>query len=208
MQSTEQSEPRKGPTPHGGALIFIRLCQSLGKVWIKFQPIGVLFSPESIPFCNFAPMGRIKLEMPGQFPFETVLTLRVSDMNYANHLGNDRVLTLMHEARVRFLTHLGVPELGTDGQGFIQSDCAIVYKSEGFWGDAVRIWVAAGDYTRVGLDFYFRLENAADNRVVAEGKTGMVYFNFTTRKVTSIPQSLRETLGDAMISLARTENGK
>jgi acyl-CoA thioesterase FadM len=143
-------------------------------------------------------MGRIKLEMPKVYPFETLLSVRVSDLNYGNHLGNDRVLTLIHEARMRYLRHYGYAELDAEGVGFLQGDCAIVYKSEGFWGDQLRIRVAAGDYSRVGLDFFFRIEKAEDGRVLAEGKTGLVCYDFEARKVVSVPTRLKETLGDAM----------
>jgi hypothetical protein len=45
-------------------------------------------------------MPRLKLELPAGFPFRTTLTVRVTDLNYGNHLGNDALLGLLHEARV------------------------------------------------------------------------------------------------------------
>ena len=56
-------------------------------------------------------MARIKLEVPENIHFKTKITLRVSDMNYGGHLGNDAVLSLAHEARVQFLKQFGYSEM-------------------------------------------------------------------------------------------------
>ncbi|MEC9409439.1 MAG: hypothetical protein VYD52_03175, partial [Pseudomonadota bacterium] len=48
-------------------------------------------------------MARVNLELPDVFTFSTHLTVRVSDINYGNHLGNDRMISLLHEARLRYL---------------------------------------------------------------------------------------------------------
>ena len=48
-------------------------------------------------------MARIKIDMPDNYLFSTTLDVRISDINYANHLSNDSVLSFVHESRVRFL---------------------------------------------------------------------------------------------------------
>ena len=48
-------------------------------------------------------MARVKLEIPELLPFATELEVRVGDVNYGGHLGNDALLGLLHEARIRFL---------------------------------------------------------------------------------------------------------
>lgn len=56
-------------------------------------------------------MPRLKVKLPSNFPFSTEVRVRVGDVNYARHLSNDKVLALVHEARVRFLNHYGFTEL-------------------------------------------------------------------------------------------------
>ena len=56
-------------------------------------------------------MARIKLDLPGRFPFSTELRVRITDVNYGGHMGNDALLGLLHEARVQFLAHYGLSEL-------------------------------------------------------------------------------------------------
>src|SRR5437764_11485310 len=102
-------------------------------------------------------MARIKLTLPEQFPFSTNIPIRITDLNYGAHVGNDTILTLMHEARVQFLKSLDYEELNIAGVGLIMSDAAIEFKREVFYGTLLKAYVAAGDFTRVGFDLYYKL---------------------------------------------------
>ena len=57
-------------------------------------------------------MARIKLDLPERFPFSTELRVRITDVNYGGHMGNDSLLGLLHEARVRFLEHYALKRTG------------------------------------------------------------------------------------------------
>ena len=59
-------------------------------------------------------MARIKLELPDKFPFSTTLYIRIGDINYGGHLGNDSVLAMIHEARLRFLKKHGFTRYDPD----------------------------------------------------------------------------------------------
>lgn len=135
-------------------------------------------------------MARIKLDLPETFPFRTALEVRVTDLNYGSHLGNDALLGLIHEARVRFLGALGYTELDVEGAGLLMADCAIVYKAQGFLGDRVDISVAAGEFTRAGCDLYYLLEKA-NGQELARAKTGMVFFDYATQTVLPVPEGFR-----------------
>lgn len=142
-------------------------------------------------------MGRIKLDIPESLPFSTTLRIRVTDLNYGNHLANDAILRFMHEARRRFFEAHGFPEMVPDGPGFLVGDCAIEFKAEGFYGQGIEIKVGMGDYARVSFDAWFRFVREEDQKVMVLGKTGMVYFDYGTRKVKSIPPEMRAAFGDA-----------
>ena len=143
-------------------------------------------------------MPRIRIELPEHFPFSTELEVRVGDLNYGNHLGNDAALTLMHEARRRFLAALGIEEIGADGVGFVIADAAIVYRAQAFFGDRLRIEVAAGGFASRGCDFYHRVSHAADERTVAEAKTGAVCFDFRAQKAVAFPPATLAKLRERM----------
>ena len=59
----------------------------------------------------------------------------ISDINYGNHLGNERVLAYMQETRLRYFQSLGYDdELHIEGIGTIQADAAIELPRRGFPG--------------------------------------------------------------------------
>ncbi|MGK7395231.1 MAG: acyl-CoA thioesterase [Candidatus Cyclobacteriaceae bacterium M3_2C_046] len=134
-------------------------------------------------------MAKVDIPIPENFLFETHIKIRVTDLNYGAHLGNDRVLGLMHEARIQFLQSLGVSNEkdGIDGLGIIMNDAAIAYKSEAFYGDELLIQVGVYDVRRVSFDVVYRLIRVADQKEVAAGKTGVVCFNYANRKVSPFP---------------------
>lgn len=137
-------------------------------------------------------MARIKLEAPEHIHFNTKITLRISDMNYGGHLGNDAVLSLAHEARVRFLKHFGYTELDVEGSGLIQSDTAIVYKSEGFYGDEIEIAVSVFDVHRLGFDLFYRMYNRTTEKELAQVKTGMITYNYASGKVDMLSDNFKK----------------
>jgi acyl-CoA thioester hydrolase len=137
-------------------------------------------------------MARIKIELSGEFQFSTNLPIRITDLNYGGHVGNDTILTLVHEARVQFLRHYGYDELNMGGASLIMSDAAIEFKAELFYGDAVTAFVKAGEFSRAGFDLFYKLTR--NNTVVAAAKTGMVCFNYETKKVMAVPEGVKEKL--------------
>lgn len=133
-------------------------------------------------------MPRIKIELPETFSFRTEIELRISDINYGGHLGNDSVLSLIHEARLRFLKHHGFTELDIGGASLIMADVAIEYRSEGFYGDVAVIEIAVADIASRGFGLLFRLSNKTTLKEIAIAKTGMLAFDYTARKVCSLPE--------------------
>ncbi|MEH6823176.1 MAG: thioesterase family protein [Motiliproteus sp.] len=136
-------------------------------------------------------MARIKIDMPRHFTFSTELPVRISDINYGGHLGNDAVLAMVHEARVQFLKQYQYGELDIEGLGLIMTDTAIVYKAEGFHGDQVQIDVGIGDFNKYGCDFFFLLSNRISAVEIAHAKTGVVFFDYEQRKVVTIPDEFK-----------------
>lgn len=133
------------------------------------------------------------MPLPDTFAFQTEIPVRISDINYGNHLGNDAVLSMMHEARVQYLKSLGYKELDFEGVGLIMSDTAIIYKGEGFYGDILTVKVAAEDLNKYGFDLVYLFTNQ-HGKEIACGKTGMLCFNYETRKLASLPEKAAEKL--------------
>ncbi len=136
-------------------------------------------------------MARIKIILPEHFKFSTTISIRITDLNYGGHVGNDTVLTLLHEARMQFLGHFNYTELEFGITSLIMSDVGIEFKSELFYGDLVKAYVTATDFGKVGFDIYYKLVNEKNERVVAVAKTGMVCYNYKNKKVVAIPEEVK-----------------
>lgn len=145
------------------------------------------------------------MELPDSFVYTTDISLRIADINYGGHLGHDAILSLTHEARVRFFKSHGISELDVFGPGIVLSDVAIVYKSEGFYGDVITVRIGVADYAKYGCDLIYKLCNKKTGNEVALVKTGIVFMNYEERQVVSVPERFRELFPPAeyLISVQR-----
>lgn len=133
-------------------------------------------------------MARVKLALPKEFEFSTEIRVRISDINYGGHLGNDSVLSLIQEARLRFLKKYGFSEVDIDGPGLIMTDSVISYKSEAFHGEMLIIEVTVDDFSDYGCDFIYRITNKDTGKEVARAKTGIVFFDYKKKKIVGVPE--------------------
>ncbi|MFP5040470.1 acyl-CoA thioesterase [Parasediminibacterium sp. JCM 36343] len=134
-------------------------------------------------------MERIKLNLPTTFSFSTLIPIRITDVNYGGHVGNDSFLSLIHEARLQFLASFGYSEMDVAGVGLIMSDVALEFKKEMAYGDTVKISVAATGFDRIGFDIFYLLELVQGDTLTLAGKakTGMMCFDYATKKRASMP---------------------
>ncbi len=141
-------------------------------------------------------MDRIKLQLPDTFHFSTTLFIRITDLNYGGHVGNDVFLSLVHEARQQFLKHYGYTELNFANYSLIMADSAIEYRKELVYGDEVKISVAASGFDKLGFDLYYLLEvKSNDNWAIAgKIKTGMLCYDYINKKKVSVPSIAKDKL--------------
>lgn len=132
-------------------------------------------------------MARIKLTVPEKILFTAGIPLRITDMNYGNHLGNDALVSILHEARVQWLQSGGFSELNAGGTGLIMADLAVEYKSEGFYGDELTVAIGVADSSKMSFDVYYTVTNQ-QGKLVAKAKTGMVCYDYEKKKVVEISE--------------------
>lgn len=139
-------------------------------------------------------MARIKFDILDRYPFETQVQIYTSHINHGNHLDNAQLLTLVSEARVRFLLWLGWSEVDVAGMATVVGDVAAQYVSEGFYGETLRIQMAPADLNRYGFDVCFRITETNSGRDVARGKVGVVLIDKSTHKPSLMPEAVRQKL--------------
>lgn len=142
-------------------------------------------------------MSRVKVQFPHNNPLYIAdIAVRITDINYGNHLGNDSVLSIIHEARMQFLAYGGFTEMNAGGNGLIMADVTIAYKAESFYGDKLRVNVYAEDIGASSFGLLYRIVamRGDTNPDIAHARTGMVCFNYETRKVAAMTDALRNFL--------------
>ncbi len=141
-------------------------------------------------------MSRIAIDLPANFHFSTNIAIRITDINYGGHAGNDTILSLIHESRMQFLNSIGYTEMNCGGKGLIMSDAAIVFKQELFYGETVTISVKAMNFSKISFDLFYKLEKQQEGKtvLVAKVKTAMVCFDYTAKKVSSLNEEVIEKL--------------
>src|SRR5882672_132134 len=102
-------------------------------------------------------MARVRIDLPTVLPFAAEIPVRITDINYGGHLGNDALLSLLHEARCRFFQHYGFSETNIAGPGILMVDAAIVYRKEVYYGDSLRFEVGVTDLQRKACDIVYRV---------------------------------------------------
>ncbi len=138
-------------------------------------------------------MARQKIELPNEWLFATELPIRITDLNYGRHVGNDMMLALLQEARVRWLRALGYEsELLAEPVGLILVDLAVRFKAELSYGDTARIRLAVSEWTRRGFELVYAVAKAADESEAARATTGFVFFDYAARKLADAPPEFRE----------------
>ena len=141
-------------------------------------------------------MPRTKLVLPEHFSFTTEIPVRITDLNYGGHVGNDSILSILHESREQFLRSHDYRELDLAGVGLIMSDVTIEFKNELFYGDILRASVTASEFYRVGFDLYYKLEKKMDDKwvTVSTARTGMVCYDYKLKKLVAVPKEAMNRL--------------
>lgn len=120
--------------------------------------------------------------------------VRVGDINYGNHMGNDKALLVFHDARLRFLEAFGFSEKDIGGPGIIMRDAHIAFRKEVFLHEILIVDVGVEDVTSTSFNLIYTVRRESDNVVVFTGSTGLVAFDYGLRRVVRIPEKFLEKI--------------
>jgi acyl-CoA thioesterase FadM len=141
-------------------------------------------------------MPRVEIAFPEEPVFTTRIEVRITDLNYGNHLAHDSLISILHEARVRFMSYLGMQEWDAEGLAAMVVDLAVSYRSEVHYPQALDVEVAVDDLGTRSCDLLYRVVAVGSERLVALGKTRLVFVDPATHRVGSLPTSFRELVSN------------
>ena len=135
-------------------------------------------------------MQRIKLARRHHYFFQHDFSVKVGDLNYAEHLAHDKLIAYLHHARVAILRQLDISErdLGDGQTGLILTDLCVCYQTEAFLFDRLRIHTALHLCSHSRFQFHYAVEKAKIDIALAE--CNCIAFNYHTRKIARIPERL------------------
>ena len=162
--------------------------------------------PNVIHRTSGSPMSEIDLQLPEPFIFAVDLQVRISDLDYRNHLSSDAVLKLINEARVRFFDQLGYTEIDIEGVGLVFADAYFVFRSSAFYADLLTVAVAVDGFSRYGCDFFYKISHKGTGQEVARSKSGIVFFDYHQNKMAPVPEAFKRKIESC--KPGSMENGK
>ncbi len=129
--------------------------------------------------------------------FVTEISVQVNHLNYGNHLGYDSLLSILHEARLRWLKTLSpsASEINIENNiGWMVKEVHLYYQSEAKHGDELKINLSVSNKTRIGFTLEHEVENQTTGKILCRGKIPLVCFDFNRGKPSRIPSILEEVM--------------
>lgn len=120
--------------------------------------------------------------------------VRVGDINYGGHMGNDKALLVFHDARIAFLEALGLNEKNIGGPAIIMRDAHVTFRKEVFLHDILTVDVGIDNVTLTSFNMNYTVKKESDGTVMFLGSTGLVAFDYETRKVVKLPEVFLERI--------------
>jgi acyl-CoA thioester hydrolase len=123
-----------------------------------------------------------------RFPLE----VRYNDYDTKGHINNAVYLTYFEMARAR----AWLEGVGGDAEfPFVVAEAQIRYRSEAMIGDPIDIEITTSEVRTKAWVWAYVIRNRSDERVIAEGSTVQVMFDYEARKSMAITPDIRERLG-------------
>ena len=120
------------------------------------------------------------------------LAVRYNDYDTKGHINNAVYLTYFEMARAKAWLE-GVR--GDEEFPFVVAEARIRYVSEGMIGEAIDIEIRTSEVRNKAWVWTYIIRNSRDDRVIAEGNTVQVMFDYDERKSVAIPEETRAALG-------------
>ncbi len=143
-------------------------------------------------------MSRLHIQPSDKWHFHTEISVQIGDINYGNHLANDAILRLCHEARLQLLTSMGYSEMDVEGVGLIMVDAAIEFKRQAFYGDKLHFSLAITDLSKTGFVLNYRIQRLSDQVDIALVNTGMAFYNYQRQRISRTPENFLQHLNQSI----------
>ena len=120
-------------------------------------------------------------------------TIQQEDVNYGNHVGNERALLFFQWARESFLRQNNLSETNIgDGSGFIQVEATVQYKKQLFLDQKIEVRITKIEIK--GLKIIFEYEIYSGKDLAITGTATVLAYNYEEQKIKKIPANFKELI--------------
>ena len=118
-------------------------------------------------------------------------TIKQEDLNYGNHVGNERALLFFQWTRESFLRQNNLSETNIgDGSGFIQVEATVQYKKQLFLDQKIEVRITKIEIK--GLKIIFEYEIYTEKELAITGTATVLAYNYEEQKIKKIPAKFKE----------------
>ena len=123
--------------------------------------------------------------------FTFYYTIKQEDLNYGNHVGNERALLFFQWTRESFLRQNNLSETNIgDGSGFIQVEATVQYKKQLFLDQKIEVKITKIEIK--GLKIIFEYEIYTGKELAITGTATVLAYNYEEQKIKKIPAKFKE----------------
>ena len=120
------------------------------------------------------------------YRFSIPMTVRITDLNYANHVGYQNFFSFFQEARIAYLKQFSYSEMDIEGYGMIVGEANCKYKRELYLSDAFQVSCAITEL-RSKL-FVMGYQISKTDTVCAVGFTNNLCYDYQAERVVRLPE--------------------
>ncbi len=119
--------------------------------------------------------------------------VRVGDLNYGNHLAHDKLITIVHDARVSFLKAHQLQEINIENTfSLLVSTLSVQYLSQAYLGELLCISIFIDEIKNTYFQMKYKISRT--KTPIALCATHLVCYNQIKKRPDKIPASLLSVL--------------
>ncbi|MFT3741561.1 MAG: thioesterase family protein [Gammaproteobacteria bacterium] len=134
------------------------------------------------------------------FPFTTIIPVRITDINYGNHLSHMSTVEFFHQARALFLKEYGFDELNVENLGVILLNANYSYKKEVYFNARLEILVGIKEFSKIRFKFVYKSIDYDTKEEVSFGEEELAFYDYKNKKIEKVPRIFVEFCEKNLVS--------
>ena len=118
-----------------------------------------------------------------RFPVVISVPVRFREVDAMGHVNNVAYLAYFEDARVAYHQALaGEATMGVTGFEFILAEINCKYRSPAYFGETLLVGIRVARLGRKSFDFEYEIRDHVSDRLIAEGQSVQVMFDYDIRR--------------------------